>query len=86
MLYFTLLITFGLLYFTSLYSVFRVGAAVGRWTWDSQVAGGFSSQPVRCPLSRNIAQLSLASLWGRKIEYLLPLGLTAGFSPLSGGR
>ena len=38
------------------------------------------------PLSCNIGQLSLASFQGRKIEYLLRLGVKAGFSPLSGGR
>ena len=38
------------------------------------------------PLSHNIGQLSLASLRGCYIEYLLRLGVKAGFSPLSGGR
>jgi len=37
-------------------------------------------------LSRNIGQLSLASLRGLQIEYLLRLGVKAGFSPLPGGR
>ena len=39
----------------------RDGLAVGRWTCDWQVAG---SIPVG-PLSRNIGQLSLASIRGR---------------------
>ena len=55
---------------------------VGRWTCDLQVAGSIHARW----LSRNIGQLSLASLRGRKIEYSLRLGLKAGFSPLSGGR
>ena len=42
-------------------SVLRGGSAVGRWTCDLQVAG---SIPGRW-LSRNIGQLSLASLLGR---------------------
>ena len=62
--------------------VLRGGSAVGRWTCDLQVAG---SIPGRW-LSRNIHQLSLASLRGRYIEYLLRQGVKAGFSPLSGGR
>ena len=41
--------------------VLRGGSAVGRWTCDLQVAG---SIPGRW-LSRNIGQLSLASLRGR---------------------
>jgi len=62
--------------------VLRGGSAVERWTCDLQVEGSISSRW----LSRNIGQLSLASLWGRKIEYLRRLGVKAGFSPLSGGR
>ena len=38
------------------------------------------------PLSLNIGQLSLASLWGREIEYLLRLRVKAGFIPLPDGR
>jgi len=37
-------------------------------------------------LSRNIRQLSLASLLGRYIKYMLRLGVKARFTPLSGGR
>ena len=33
-----------------------------------------------------LGQLSLASLRGRLIEYQLRLGVTAGMSPLPGGR
>jgi len=58
------------------------GSAVGHWTCDLQVA---SSIPGRW-LSHNIGQLSPATLRGRWIEYLLQLGVKAGFSPLSGGR
>jgi len=54
----------------------RGDSAVGRWTGDLRVAS----------FSRNIGQLSLASLRGRLIEYLLRLGVKAGFSPLSVGR
>ena len=39
----------------------RGGSAVGRWTCDLQVAGSIPDQW----LSRNIGQLSLASLRGR---------------------
>ena len=60
----------------------RGGLAVGRWTCDLQVAGSIPAGP----LSRNIGQLSLAFLRGRYIEYLLRLGVKAGFSSLSGGR
>jgi len=38
------------------------------------------------PFSCNIGQLSLASLRGRYIEYLLQLGVKAGFPHLPGGR
>jgi len=41
--------------------VLRGGSAVGRWTCDLQVAGSIPSWW----LSRNIGQLSLASLRGR---------------------
>jgi len=44
-----------------LHIVLRGGSAVGRWTCDLQVAGSIPSRW----LSRNIGQLSLASLRGR---------------------
>ena len=62
--------------------VLHGGLAVVRWTCDLQAAGSILTSP----LSRNIGQLSLASLRGRQIEYLLWLGVKAGFSPLSDGR
>ena len=43
------------------FQVQRGGSAVGRWTCDLQVAGAIPAGP----LSRNIGQLSLASLRGR---------------------
>ena len=41
--------------------VLRGGSAVGRWTCDLQIAGSIPGRR----LSRNIGQLSLASLRGR---------------------
>jgi len=37
-------------------------------------------------VTSQLGQLSLASLWGRSIEYQLQLGVQVGMSPLPDGR
>jgi len=50
--------------------------------WYTRLRAGIPSRYV----TSQLGQLSLASLWGRLIEYQLRLGVRAGMSPLPGGR